>query len=135
MLSLDQHDKFSAINIRRLSRWLVSINIRRLSRWLVSGLSLAGSSDIKDSALRCRNQKFTIFEVLYPSFRGIKIEIHIFFQFENPFILVSTYEIKLFQFNTVINTYKPNTEFKVLKIQEDSIFSLCFIHHFTASIL
>jgi len=41
MLSLDLHDKFSAINIH----------------WLVSGSSLAGLGDIKDSALWCRNKK------------------------------------------------------------------------------
>jgi len=34
MLSLDPHDKFSAINTRKLSRWLVS------------GSSLSGSGDI-----------------------------------------------------------------------------------------
>jgi len=46
MLSLDPHHKFSAINTRRLSRGLAS------------GLSLSGSGDIKNSALRCRNKKF-----------------------------------------------------------------------------
>jgi len=47
-LSLVPHDKFLAINTRRLSRWLVS------------GSSLSGSGDIKDSALQPVKKSITI---------------------------------------------------------------------------